>query len=72
MKPHILLTNDDGYSAEGLRVLAEELEDFATVSIVAPSTERSGSAQSLTLRQPIVVHRSKSGIGRWMELRRMP
>ena len=56
MKPHILLTNDDGYSAEGLRALAAELEDLATVSIVAPSAERSGSAQSLTLRQPIVVH----------------
>src|SRR6266481_3564921 len=54
--PHILLTNDDGYSAEGLRVLAEALQDFATVSIVAPSAERSGAAQSLTLRQPIVVH----------------
>jgi 5'-nucleotidase len=55
-RPHILLTNDDGYSAEGLRVLAEALEDFAKVSIVAPSMERSGAAQSLTLRQPIVVH----------------
>jgi 5'-nucleotidase len=53
-KPHILLTNDDGYQAEGLRVLAATLEDFATVSIVAPSLERSGAAQSLTLRQPIV------------------
>src|SRR5260370_40484814 len=51
---HILLTNDDGYQAEGLRTLAEELADFATVSIVAPSREQSGSAQSLTLRQPIV------------------
>jgi 5'-nucleotidase len=55
-RPHILLTNDDGYSAEGLRVLAEALDDLAAVSIVAPSTERSGAAQSLTLRQPIVVH----------------
>ena len=55
-KPHILLTNDDGYSAEGLRVLADTLEDFAAVTIVAPSMERSGAAQSLTLRQPIVVH----------------
>src|ERR1700687_5132161 len=54
--PHILLTNDDGYSAEGLRVLAEALEDFATVSIVAPNSEKSGAAQSLTLRQPIVCH----------------
>jgi 5'-nucleotidase len=55
-KPHILLTNDDGYSAEGLRVLAEALEDFASVSIVAPFAEQSGAAQSLTLRRPIVVH----------------
>jgi len=51
---HILLTNDDGYQAPGLLALAEVLADFATVSIVAPSTEQSGAAQSLTLRQPIV------------------
>src|SRR5260370_8341613 len=54
MMPHILLTNDDGYQAEGLRALAAALEGFATVSIVAPSREQSGTAQSLTLRQPIV------------------
>ena len=52
--PHILLTNDDGYQAEGLRALAEALRDFAEVSIVAPSREQSGAAQSLTLRTPIV------------------
>jgi 5'/3'-nucleotidase len=51
---HILLTNDDGYEAQGLRALVKELTDFATVSIVAPSHEQSGTAQSLTLRQPIV------------------
>ena len=54
---HILLTNDDGYQAEGLRALAAALEGFATVSIVAPSLERSGAAQSLTLRQPIVCNK---------------
>jgi 5'-nucleotidase len=54
---HILLTNDDGYQAEGLRALAAALEGFATVSIVAPSREQSGTAQSLTLRQPIVCNR---------------
>jgi 5'-nucleotidase len=53
---HILLTNDDGYQAEGLRALAAALEGFARVSIVAPSREQSGAAQSLTLRQPIVCH----------------
>jgi 5'-nucleotidase len=54
--PNILLTNDDGYDAPGLKALAEALEDFATVSIVAPNGEKSGAAQSLTLRQPIVCH----------------
>ena len=55
-KPRILLTNDDGYLASGMRTVAEELKDFADISIVAPSWERSGAAQSLTLRQPIVCH----------------
>src|SRR5438552_8728966 len=54
---HILLTNDDGYQAEGLRAVAEALAAFATVHIVAPSREQSGTAQSLTLRQPIVCNR---------------
>jgi 5'-nucleotidase len=53
---HILLTNDDGYEAPGLRALAAECAEFSTVSIVAPSREQSGAAQSLTLRQPIVCH----------------
>jgi 5'-nucleotidase len=52
--PKILLTNDDGYQAEGLRALADALREFATVSIVAPSREQSGAAQSLTLRTPII------------------
>ena len=54
--PHILLTNDDGIQAEGLRVLASAFAGFADVSIVAPSREQSGTAQSLTLRQPIICH----------------
>jgi 5'-nucleotidase len=56
-KPNVLLTNDDGHQAAGLRALAEELKDFADINVVAPSSERSGAAQSLTLRQPIVCHR---------------
>jgi 5'-nucleotidase len=56
-KPSVLLTNDDGYQAAGLRALAAELKEFADVNIVAPSWERSGAAQSLTLRQPIVCHK---------------
>ncbi len=54
--PHILLTNDDGIQAEGLKALAGAFEGFAAVSVVAPSREQSGAAQSLTLRQPIICH----------------
>src|SRR5881392_1512620 len=61
--PHILLTNDDGYDAPGLKALAGALEGWATVSIVAPNGEKSGAAQSLTLRQPIVCH--PKGEGHW-------
>jgi len=50
---NILITNDDGIHAPGLRALALAMRDIGTVTIVAPSSERSASAQSLTLRQPI-------------------
>src|SRR5262245_34827359 len=53
---NILLTNDDGYGAEGLRALQEAVEGLATVWVAAPLAEQSGTAQSLTLRRPIVVH----------------
>lgn len=51
--PNILVTNDDGIHAPGLRALASAMRELGTVTIVAPSHERSASAQSLTLRQPI-------------------
>lgn len=51
--PNILVTNDDGIAAPGLRALADSLAEIGTVSIVAPSQERSAAAQSLTLRHPI-------------------
>ena len=50
---HILVTNDDGIHAEGLRALVDAVRDLGTVSVAAPHTERSATAQSITLRQPI-------------------
>ncbi|MBZ5696751.1 MAG: 5'/3'-nucleotidase SurE [Acidobacteriia bacterium] len=51
--PNILITNDDGIHAPGLRALVQAMKGLGTVTVVAPSAERSASAQSLTLRQPI-------------------
>jgi 5'-nucleotidase len=53
MMPDILITNDDGIHAPGLRALVEALKQVARITVVAPSSERSAAAQSLTLRQPI-------------------
>jgi len=53
MALHILVTNDDGIHAPGLRALAKELSEIGIVTVVAPAHERSAAAQSLTLRQPI-------------------
>ena len=51
--PHILITNDDGIQAEGLRALVTALRGLGRVSVVAPHEERSAASQSLTLRRPI-------------------
>jgi len=53
--PNILLTNDDGIHAEGLRELKRAMESLGTVYVVAPLEEHSGKAQSITLRRPIRV-----------------
>lgn len=50
---HILITNDDGIHADGLRALVEAVRDLGVISVAAPHTERSATAQSITLRQPI-------------------
>jgi 5'-nucleotidase len=57
----ILLSNDDGYFAPGLAVLAEALSDLAEVVVVAPERDRSGASNSLTLDRPLIVRRSHNG-----------
>lgn len=51
----ILISNDDGYRAEGLRALTLALEQLADVTVVAPDRNRSGASNSLTLDVPLRV-----------------
>jgi len=51
----ILLSNDDGYQAQGLRTLADHLHDLASLTIVAPERNQSGASNSLTLETPLRV-----------------
>jgi 5'-nucleotidase len=49
----ILLSNDDGYRAEGLVALGEAIKSLGSVTIVAPDRNRSGASNSLTLDVPL-------------------
>jgi len=51
----VLVSNDDGVDAPGLRVLADRLGDVGEVTVVAPDRDRSGASNSLTLDAPIRV-----------------
>jgi 5'-nucleotidase len=57
----ILVSNDDGYFAPGISVLAEALASCAEVTVVAPERDRSGSSNSLTLDRPLTVRRAPNG-----------
>jgi 5'-nucleotidase len=58
---HILLSNDDGYLAEGLAALAGALSPYADVSVVAPDRNRSAASNSLTLEMPLRAHVADNG-----------
>jgi 5'-nucleotidase len=49
----ILVSNDDGYLATGINVLADALADIAEVVVVAPDRNRSAASNSLTLQDPL-------------------
>lgn len=49
----ILVTNDDGFDALGLKALVEALREIARVIVVAPSSEKSACGHSLTLTSPL-------------------
>ena len=51
----ILVTNDDGYLALGIRALAEAAADLGEVHVVAPDREQSATSHSLTMHHPLRV-----------------
>ncbi|HLG21127.1 MAG TPA: 5'/3'-nucleotidase SurE [Bdellovibrionota bacterium] len=52
----ILLSNDDGIDAPGIKALEEALSSFGNLFVVAPDRERSGAGHSLTLHRPLRIH----------------
>jgi len=62
----ILLTNDDGIYAPGLRALRTELQQLGEVSVVAPATEQSAVGHSITLLTPLLVQEVLDEEQQWL------
>ena len=57
----ILVTNDDGIDAEGLKQLALAMNELGRVIIVAPTIQRSGESKSLTLTNKTNILEQRNG-----------
>ena len=58
----ILISNDDGYAAPGIKALAQAMKRFGEVTIVAPEFNQSGASNSLTLTRPLLVNKIEDGV----------
>lgn len=58
---NILVSNDDGVYAPGLKILYDSLLELGNVTVVAPDRNRSGVSNSLTLHRPLHVKQIENG-----------
>lgn len=58
----VLISNDDGYRADGILCLARHVREMADVTVVAPDRNRSGASNSLTLDSPLRVKQAEQGV----------
>ena len=58
----ILISNDDGFKAEGLQALRKALGTIAEVEVVAPEHNNSAKSNALTLHSPLYVHEAGPGV----------
>jgi 5'-nucleotidase len=56
-KYRILVTNDDGIHAEGIKALENALREIGDIFVVAPESEMSGASHSLTLARPLRIRK---------------
>jgi len=57
----ILITNDDGFNAEGIKQLYDVLKDDNEIFMVAPDREKSAASHSLTLNFPLRIKKKSEG-----------
>ena len=66
-KPVILVTNDDGIAAPGIRALVEAVKDLGRVIVVAPDSPQSGMGHAITIGHPLRLYKADifEGIEAW-------
>ena len=57
-RPLILVTNDDGITAPGIRTLIAVMNEIGDVVVVAPDSPQSGKGHAITLHNPLWLHKS--------------
>lgn len=55
----ILIANDDGIYAAGIKAIAAEFSKKHQVMVVAPDHERSGASHSINLTSPLRIHKTE-------------
>ena len=71
---NILITNDDGYTAKGLRELVEIMRPYGIITVVSPKTHQSGMSTAVTIGNKIIAYRKIWGeeSGSWHYLDASP
>ena len=64
----ILITNDDGYQAKGISILAKIMKQFGEVTVIAPKKHQSGMSMAVSLGFKPIAHKDL-GEG-WLSSRR--
>ena len=62
MNRRILITNDDGIEADGIRKLAEIAREFGEVTVVAPDTQRSAASHHCIFNRPLILKEYDFGL----------
>lgn len=54
---NILITNDDGYSSKGIKVLADIMKKYGNVTVIAPKNHQSGMSMAVSLGFKQIAHK---------------
>ncbi len=57
LEMRILITNDDGYQAKGIKVLAEIMKEFGEVTVIAPKHHQSGMSMAVSIGFKQIAHK---------------